>query len=111
MKKQYCYEYDMGEAEITFEIDTEIFTEKMANEMLGFFGLKSPTPIVDVMKMYALGALQAACGLYFIRPEQVAKRFNDNSEGVYPIKKEYGIQIIDCSWLTLCEDKLRLKEI
>lgn len=107
MKKQYTYDYDMGEGKITFEVDTEKFTEEMAKEILSFFGDESDEPMEEVMKMYAVGCLQAARGLYFILPEYTAQRFNDHVEGMYPVNEGHGIKIVDVDYSEINEYDLQ----
>lgn len=37
MIKQYNYEYALGEATVSFQVDTDVFTAEMADETLTFF--------------------------------------------------------------------------
>lgn len=63
MKRQYKFSYDNDEAVANFAVDTEKFTNEMAMATLTFFSWdydKEGDPIDEVMKKYALKAIELA---------------------------------------------------
>lgn len=61
--KNYTFKYNLYEAEVSFKVDTEKFTEEMAKATLEFFTWdydKSADPIDEVMKKYAITAIEIA---------------------------------------------------
>lgn len=65
--KKYTFDYDFGKALANFEVDTEKFTVEMANATLEFFSWEydeEANPIDEVMKKYALKAIQLATENY-----------------------------------------------
>ena len=65
--KNYVFDYDFGKALANFQVDTEKFTKEMANATLEFFTWeydKKADPVDEVMKKYALKAIQMATENY-----------------------------------------------
>lgn len=59
----YNFDYNDGEASVTFEVDKSIFTNEIANETLHFFDWfydKDEDSIEEVMKKYAIEAIRVA---------------------------------------------------
>lgn len=63
MLKTYSFDYNNGDASVSFIVDTEIFTEEMAKATLEFFSWDyddDEPPIDEVMKKYAMQAIKIA---------------------------------------------------
>lgn len=57
MIRHYNFNYDIYEAEVDFKVDTDIFKEESAKELLEFFTWDYDTeanPIDELMKKYAI---------------------------------------------------------
>lgn len=111
MIKTYEYEYDCGEATASFQVDTEVFTEKHAQDTLGFFSWnfdEENDPIDEVMKKYALEAIRMAT----INNHNISgvKRDFDNLEGFYNIDGKYGITLIYVEGLEFKDHLLDIKK-
>lgn len=108
MIKTYNFEYGfMDEASATFEVDTEKFTPKMANNVLSFFSWdydKEADPIVEVMKKYAMTAIKIATSDNY-STYGVTDEFND-LEGYYPVNGSQGIKLTNCQQYEFNEEEL-----
>lgn len=63
MKKIYKFNYDFGNAEVSFEVDLNRFTYSMANDTLEFFTWgydPDADPIDEVMIKYAISVIKMA---------------------------------------------------
>jgi Protein of unknown function (DUF2528) len=63
MIKNYEFKYNIYEAEVSFTVDTNVFTKEHANATLEFFTWdydKDADPIDEVMKKYAMEAIKIA---------------------------------------------------
>ena len=107
MIKTYKFNYDFHEASATFEVDTEKFTEKEANELLNFFVWewdKNNDPVDEALKKYAFTAIRVATkGDY--NTNGVKDEFDD-MEGYYPVDGSFGIKLIYAEGYQFDEDRL-----
>lgn len=93
--KIYKFIYGTHEGEIQFEIDTDKFTEEKANDTLTFFIWdynKKANPINEVMKKYAIQALEFAT--FNNHNARGVKSDFENYEGFYPVDGSHGIRLI-----------------
>lgn len=94
MIKHYDFNYNMYEAEACFKVDTEKFTEEHAKATLEFFLWdydKEADPINEVMKKYALQAIEIATFNDY-NEYGVIEEFND-LEGFCKIDGSSGIEL------------------
>ncbi|MGA6117170.1 hypothetical protein [Sphingobacterium anhuiense] len=92
--RTYEFDYLFGEASATIVIDTEIFTEERALEVLEFFVWdwdRNADPITEAAKKYALTAIRIATAEGY-NTFGVKDEFN-SMEGYYPFGQKYGIQL------------------
>lgn len=109
MKKTYDFEYGFCDADVTFEVDTKIFTKEHANDTLQFFSWdydKKADPIDEVMKKYALTAIKEAT-IGNLNTMGVISKF-DNMEGFMKVDGSSGIELIVVSGYEFDEDDLIL---
>ena len=95
MIKRFDFNYDSYEAGALFKVDTSIFTAEHANATLEFFTWdydKEADPIEEVMKKYALEAIQIATFNNY-NEHGVISEFEDN-EGFARIDGSLGITLI-----------------
>src|SRR4051812_841427 len=110
MIKKYSFDYDMGEASVTFVVDLEQFTPEMANSTLEFFSWdydKDADPIDEVMKKYAMKAIQIASDNSF-NEFGVISEF-ENEEGFCVIDGRLGIRLTEVTGYELSDDKLQVE--
>ena len=108
---RYIYEfsYDFYAASCKIEVDTEKFTEKMANDTLTFFSWnydKEANPIDEVMKKYAMMIIQEATTGSFLSDLQ-----NKEIEGFYKLNGENGIKLLEVEEFEFDEEDLTFKKI
>lgn len=93
-KRTYEFDYQCGDASCIIEVDTQIFTEEIAMQVLTFFDWdwdKDGDIISEVAKKYALRIFQlSASANYSLKG--IIQTFNDQ-EGFAPFGKTYGIQL------------------
>ncbi len=96
MIKTYTFDYNLGDAKVSFKVDTSIFTKELAQATLDFFTWdagydEDEDPIDEVMRKYAIEAIRIAtmnwCGV-----EGVISEFK-NKEGYASIDGSMGIQL------------------
>lgn len=93
--KKYSFDYDLGEADALFEVDTEKFTEEMANATLEFFSWdydKKANPIDEVMKKYAMRAIEFAT--FNNHNAYGVKSDFENAEGFAKVDGSVGVTLI-----------------
>lgn len=95
--KTYDYDYGTGDAEVTFKIDLDIFTNETAILLLDFFGWNydEETIIDDLMKRYALTAISVATANNF--NEYGVKGWFGEAEGYLALDGSQGIELISVS--------------
>jgi len=94
MIKKYHFDYDNLEANVTFTVDTEKFTNEHAKSTLDFFTWdydEDADPIDEVMKKYALEAIKIASANNYTT-YGVIKEFNEN-EGFCKVDGSSGIKL------------------
>lgn len=95
-KRTYEFDYQCGDASCVIEVDTEIFTEEIANQVLSFFDWEWDNEgelITEAVKKYALRIFQLSAGKNYSLKGLISQ-FNDQ-EGFAPFGKMYGIQLKD----------------
>ena len=111
MKKRYSYNYNSYDATVSFEIDTEVFTEEVANATLEFFTWdydKENNPIDEVLKKYALEAIRVATFNDF-NEYGVISEF-ENKEGYCRLDGSNGIELVEITGYEFDEDSLFLED-
>ncbi|MDU1906426.1 MAG: DUF2528 family protein [Dysgonomonas sp.] len=111
MVKIYKFDYGMGEASATFEVDTDIFTPEMANDTLTFFCWnydKDGDPIDEVMKKYAMQAIRLATEDSMCCEESIISDF-ERLEGFGHIDGSIGITLTEIYGYELCESRLSVE--
>ncbi|SHE58352.1 DUF2528 family protein [Dysgonomonas macrotermitis] len=109
MIKRYNYEYGFGEATVSFEVDTDIFTAELANETLTFFCWnydKDADPVDEVMKKYALEAIKQATFNNY-NEFGVIDAFNNN-EGFGRLDGSIGITLKEVTGYEFDESQLTI---
>ena len=95
MIKHYTFNYNLGEAEASFKVNTEVFTAETAKETLDFFAWnydKEADPVDEVLKKYAIEAIREAT-IYAYVTKGVIKSF-ENKEGFSRIDGSNGIELM-----------------
>jgi hypothetical protein len=95
MIKKYEFDYKIGEAHVSFTVDTVKFTAEMAQATLDFFTWdydKDEDPVTEVLKKYAIEAIWIATK-YSLNEYGVTSHFADE-EGYGPIDGSVGITLI-----------------
>lgn len=111
-KKRYNFNYDFYKAEVSFEVDLEVFTPELANETLTFFSWyydHEADPIDEVMKKYAIRVLQflAEGGLHSVN--SIKNDFNE--EGFGRIDGTIGITLLNYEEFEFDEDDLEMEVV
>lgn len=112
MKKIYEFEYDLNNAEVKFEVDDTIFTEKVAKETLNFFYMPNVyctgNTIIDTLRFYAEIIISELSfnnnNVYSV------KEYFKNAEGLYPLDGSVGIRLISGYGFEFDNSLLKLKE-
>lgn len=107
-KKKYKFSYGLGQAELVFEVDSEKFTNELAQETLDFFAWEydqDEDPVDEVLKKYALEVLR------FGSPRASAKGIVRmwNQEGFAPINGEFGVTLIEYEGFEFLEHDLEME--
>lgn len=105
--KTFKFNYDSYEAEAVFVVDTDVFTSEHAKATLEFFTWdyeKSNDPIIEVIKKYAMEAIQVATR-YSFSVRGVISDFNDK-EGFAKIDGSLGLTLLSIEGYEFDEDKL-----
>lgn len=95
MIKHYTFDYNMGEAEASFKVDTEVFTNETAKATLEFFSWnydKDADPIDEVLKKYAIEAIREATFNTYVT-KGVIQAF-EKKEGFSRIDGSNGIELM-----------------
>lgn len=107
MIKRYNFNYNSYDADVSFIVDTEIFTNEHAQATLDFFLWdydSDADPIDEVMKKYAIEAIKIAtyyvCGVYGVK-----EQFKE-LEGYCLVDGSSGIELVDISGYEFEEDDL-----
>jgi len=93
-KRTYEFDYQCGDASCIIEVDTEIFTEGIALEVLRFFDWdwdEDGDVVSEAVKKYSLQIFQLSAGMNYSL-QGLISAFNDQ-EGFAPFGKTYGIQL------------------
>ncbi len=109
MIKQYNYDYNSGEAEVTFKVDTDVLTEENAKLMLEFFTWeydKEANPVDELLKKYAIAAIEVATAENY--NENGVKDWFEESEGYLPLDGSQGIELTYVSEYNFEEDWLSI---
>lgn len=107
MIKIYRITYNYYEAETTFKVDTEKFTEEIAKQTLDFYSWeynKNNNPIDEALKKYAIQAIKFATYNDY-NTLGVIREFED-TEGFANVDGSMGIQLIDVEPYEFDEDNL-----
>ena len=108
---RYSYDYGMGEASCTFEVNTEKFTPELANMTLEFFDWyydKDNDPIDEVMTKYALKAIRLATQNGH-NEYGVMEDFKD-AEGYGTVDGSIGITLVEVSEYEIQENRLEVEK-
>lgn len=111
MKKRYSYNYNHYDATVSFEIDTEVFTEEIAKATLEFFTWdydKENNPIDEVLKKYALQAIRVSTFNDF-NEHGVISEF-ENMEGYCRLDGSNGIMLVEVTGYEFDENSLFLED-
>lgn len=109
MIRHYTFNYNIYEAEATFKVDTEKFTEEHAKETLEFFSWnydKEADPIDEVMKKYAMEVIRIATFEGY-NAYGVTTEFN-NKEGFMKVDGSSGIELTMVNEYEFDEDSLQM---
>lgn len=114
MKKKYNFTYDMNEVDISFIVDTEVFTADVAKETLKFFAWdydRENDPVDEVMKKYAMEVIEVATFNDY-NSYGVIDEFDDR-EGFCKLDGSMGILLVHSESYVFDEDKLscEIKEL
>lgn len=112
MYKEYRFNYDFYKAEAIFKVNTEKFTEKIANDILSFFIWdydKSNNPIDEVMRKFALKAIFIATVKNY-NTHGVIEEFKD-IEGFCPLDGSFGIELTGIEGYDIYDDEYLSVEI
>ena len=110
MKKIYEFDYDFSKASAEFEVDLELFTPEMANATLTFYTWdydKEADPIEEVMKKYAIEAIESATFNNY-NARGVISDF-ENKEGFCRLNGETGIKLLYVEGFEFNDDDLSVK--
>lgn len=110
MIKNYTFVYELHEAEVSFLLDTELFTKEMAKSNLDFFIWdydKEADPIDEIMKKYAMKAIIASSRGYMNNVYSIKQEF-DNCEGFCKVDGSVGITLTSISAYEFNEDNLTM---
>lgn len=113
MKNKYTLNYNYGDAEITFEVDRELFTAEKANIILEFFCWdydKQADPVEEVLKKYALECFKRSARALFDPGEFLKKEFED-LEGYCKIDGSEGLELISIEQYEFNEDNIYLQKV
>jgi hypothetical protein len=111
-KKRYNFNYDYHKAEVSFEVDLDIFTPEYSLETLTFFSWRydeEADPVDEVMKKYALAVLRFLAEGGFHTVDSVKKDFNE--EGFDPIDGTIGITLLAYEEFEFDEDDLEMEVV
>lgn len=111
MIKTYYFNYDMGEAEASFEVDTDEFNNEMALATLEFFGWdwdRDNNPIDEVLIKYAMKAIELAT-INYHNTRGVISDFEE-IEGFARVDGSSGIKLIKVTDYEFDEYKLERLE-
>lgn len=111
MKKTYNFEYDFGEAFVSFEVDLKIFTPDIALATLNFFTWdnawdESKDLIDEVLKKYAIEAIKVSTCDDFNHIGVIS--VFESYEGFCRLDGSTGIRLISVLGLTFDDDKIRI---
>lgn len=110
MIKSYSFNYNMNDAEVTFYVDTEMYTPEMAKTTLEFFLWdydSDADPVDEVMKKYAIEAIRIA-SVNNYNKSGVLLEFMNN-EGYHKVDGSAGIILVSVSEFEFDERDLEVK--
>lgn len=114
MIKKYNFDYSCGDASVSFEVDTDVFNEEMAKEILGFFSWiydKFNDPVEEVMKKYAIKVIHLATANYNnLTVDGLIREFNE-FEGFAPVDGSCGIRLLSVDGYEFIENLLELEVV
>lgn len=91
----YEFDYNCGEAEVSFEVDKSIFKKEDAQELLDFFSWdydKKADPIFEILKKYALRAIKVATANNY--NEYGVKNWFAEQEGYLSLDGKHGVKLL-----------------
>ncbi len=109
MIKVYDYAHWCTNSSAQFEVDTEKFTPKMAQDNLDFFAWfydRTADPVDEIMKKYAGEAILVATNGNW-NTNGVIDEFS-NKEGFYPLDGSHGIKLKRVEAIELDTDDFRV---
>lgn len=112
MIKHYTFDYNIYDAQASFKVDTEKFTEEIAKSTLDFFDFdydKEADIIDEVLKKYAMEAIRISTFDNYSTKE-VIKDFNCN-EGFFRVDGTMGIELMTVKRYDFDEDKLSMEVV
>lgn len=110
--KTFKFNYDYFAAEAAFKVDTDVFTNEVANETLTFFSWDydfENDPTIEVLKKYAIESIRIATN-QDLSLQGVIKEF-DCKEGFAKVDGSLGLTLVYISGYDLDEEKLEITEI
>jgi hypothetical protein len=109
MKREYKFIYNTYDANASFIVDTEIFKEEDAKELLEFFSWnydKNANPIDELMKKYAIKAIWVATtenyNLYGVQS------WFEEQEGFINVDGSQGVELTSVTEYEFDEDGLEV---
>jgi hypothetical protein len=112
MIKHYTFDYNIYDAEASFKVDTEKFTEEIAKECLNFFTWdydKQANPIDEILKKYAMEAIRVSTFNTF-NLKQVIAEFKYR-EGFCRVDGTLGIELMTIKRYEFDEDNLSMEVV
>ncbi|MCH8567597.1 MAG: DUF2528 family protein [Balneolales bacterium] len=107
IKKFHC-NYDMYEANVLLEVDTDKFTPEVANEVLTFWTWdydKENDPVEECLKKICLEVIRVATANNY-NEHGVISDF-ENKEGWYRLNGEDGVKLMRVDAYEFSEDKCK----
>lgn len=109
MIKKFEFDYNW-DADASFEVDTDVFTPKMAKATLEFFTWdydEDNDPVEEVMKKYAMQAIKVAT--FNSLNTQGVIRYFENNEGFARLDGSEGIKLLRVSGYEFYDQELTVE--
>jgi len=107
--KLYNYNYNFYAAEVQLKVDTSVFTDEKAQDLLDFFSWrydKEKPPVDELLKKYALMIIEVATAENY--NEEGVKEWFDKAEGCIKIDGSEGLELIYVSSYEFDEEELTI---